>query len=131
MARDRLRTRVRGSGDLRSIRRVVTDEADDGGTVGEDRDVGAAADFFVESLLGAVGPDLAPNLFGESGERQQFGARRVEVLGHLGSLSPRASGTRSYWATTDSASGWSKVECSSVRTQGQEDFGVTDIKFVV
>ena len=49
----------------------------------------------------------------------------------LGSLSDSASMTRSYWATTDSASGWSKMECSRVRTHGQDDFGVTVIRLVV
>ncbi len=36
------------------------DQADDSGTVREDADdVGAPADFFVQSLLRVVGPDLA------------------------------------------------------------------------
>jgi hypothetical protein len=35
------------------------DQPDQGGSVGEDADdVGAAADFFVESFLGVVGPGL-------------------------------------------------------------------------
>src|SRR6202040_3460280 len=33
--------------------------------------------------LGVVGPDLAPDLFGEGGERQQLITGSVEVLGHL------------------------------------------------
>jgi hypothetical protein len=38
------------------------DEANEG-AAGEDADdVGAAADFFVESFLGVIGPDLAPDL---------------------------------------------------------------------
>src|SRR5262245_61664416 len=47
------------------------DEADDGVAVGEDaHDVGAAADFLVESFLWVVGPDLAPQLVGEWSERE-------------------------------------------------------------
>ncbi|UQX09962.1 DUF5994 family protein [Candidatus Mycobacterium methanotrophicum] len=38
----------------------------------------------IEALLGIVGPDLAPDLLGKSGERQQIRAGRVEVLGDLG-----------------------------------------------
>jgi hypothetical protein len=45
------------------------DKADDRATVGEYADdVGAAADLSVEPLVGVVGPDLAPDLFGEGGE---------------------------------------------------------------
>ena len=63
------------------------DEADQGVAVGEDADdVGAAPDLFVESFLGVVRPDLAPDLFGKRGERQQVGAGGVEVLGDLGQL---------------------------------------------
>jgi hypothetical protein len=36
--------------------------------------------------------------------------------------------SRSYWACTLAASGWSQAECSRVRTHGQDAFGVTDIK---
>ena len=46
-----------------------------------------------------------------------------------GSLPVRASTTRSNWACTASASGWSYTECSSALTHGQELFGVTDIRF--
>jgi hypothetical protein len=47
------------------------DEADQGTPIGEDPDdVGAAANLLVEPFLGVVGPDLAPDLFGERGERQ-------------------------------------------------------------
>jgi hypothetical protein len=61
------------------------DEADQRGAVGNDGDdVGAPSDFFVESFLGIVGPDLAPDLFGERGERQQIRAGVLEVLGDLG-----------------------------------------------
>jgi hypothetical protein len=75
-----------------------------------------------------VGPDLAPDLFGKGGECQQLGAAASRCSATLGSLSASASSTRAYWTTTDSASGWSKMECTRVRTQGQEDFGVTDIR---
>src|SRR6202008_3236371 len=49
-------------------------------------DVGAATDFLVEPFLGVVGPDLAPDLFGKGGERQEIGACSVEVFGDLGEL---------------------------------------------
>ncbi|ODO45048.1 hypothetical protein A5M97_12980 [Streptococcus pneumoniae] len=62
-----------------------SDEADDRGAVGEDaHDVGSASYLSVEAFLGVVGPDLAPDLLGEGGERQQVGAGGVEVLGHRG-----------------------------------------------
>ncbi len=52
-----------------------SDEADDRGAVGEDaHDVGSASYLSVEAFLGVVGPDLAPDLLGEGGERQQVGA---------------------------------------------------------
>ena len=55
--------------------------------VGEDPDdVGAAADLAVESLVGVVRPDLAPDLLGERGERQDVGAGVLEVLGDGGEL---------------------------------------------
>jgi Thiamine pyrophosphate enzyme, N-terminal TPP binding domain len=38
----------------------------------------------------------------------------------FGSLSDSASMTRSYWAATESASGWSNTECSRLRTHGPE-----------
>jgi hypothetical protein len=50
------------------------DQADEGGPVGKDADdVGAAADLAVQSFLGVVGPDLAPDGFGEAGECQDVG----------------------------------------------------------
>ena len=56
------------------------DEAEDGVAVGEDADdVGAAADLPVEAFVGVVGPDLAPDLLGEAGEREDVGAGGVEV----------------------------------------------------
>ena len=46
-------------------------EADDRGSGGEDPDhVGAAEYLPVEALLGVVGPDLPPVLFGEPAESQ-------------------------------------------------------------
>ena len=63
------------------------DEADDRRPVGEDPDdVGAAADLPVEPFGGVVRPDLAPVLLGEPGERQDVGARGVEVLSDLRQL---------------------------------------------
>lgn len=46
--------------------------------------VGPSPDLPVESLLGVVGPDLAPNLLGEDGEREDVRAGFFEVLGDLG-----------------------------------------------
>ena len=58
------------------------DESDRCVAVGEDPDdVGAAADLAVEALVGVVGPDLAPDLFGEGGEGQDVGTRGFEVFG--------------------------------------------------
>ena len=54
---------------------------------GKDPDhVGASADFAVEALVGVVGPDLAPELLGEHGDREDVGACAVEVVGHGGQL---------------------------------------------
>ncbi len=55
------------------------DQADDRRAVGEDPDdVGAAADLLVQSLLGVIAPDLAPDLVREAGEREQVVAGGVE-----------------------------------------------------
>jgi hypothetical protein len=63
------------------------DQADQGVAVGEDTDdVGAAADLLVESFLGVVRPDLAPDLFGERAKGQQIRAGVFEVFGDLGQL---------------------------------------------
>ena len=45
-----------------------------------------AADLFVQALLGVVGPDLPPDLFGEGGECGQVGPGVLEVFGHLRKL---------------------------------------------
>ena len=64
-----------------------TNEADQSAPVGEDaRDGGAPANLLVESLLGVVRPDLAPDLLGKRGERQQIRAGGFEVIGNLGQL---------------------------------------------
>lgn len=47
----------------------------------------------------------------------------------LGSLCSRASRTRSNWACTASASGWSNTVERSVFTHGHELFGVAAIRF--
>ena len=61
------------------------DEADQGVAVGEDADdVGAAADLLVEPFLGVVGPDLAPDLLWEGGERQQIRPGRFQMISDLG-----------------------------------------------
>lgn len=36
--------------------------------------------------LGLIGPDLAPDLAAEGGEREHVGASGVEVVGHIGEL---------------------------------------------
>jgi hypothetical protein len=51
---------------------------------GKTSDVGAAADLFVQPLLGVVGPDLFPDLFRERGECGDVGTGVVEVFGDLG-----------------------------------------------
>ncbi len=63
------------------------DEADQGVAVGEDTDdVGAPADLFVESFLGVVRLDLAPDLFGERGECQQIRPGCFQVISDLRQL---------------------------------------------
>ena len=63
------------------------DEADQRIAVGEDADdVGAPADLLVEPFLGVVRPDLAPDLLGECGERQQIRAGGLQMFGDLGEL---------------------------------------------
>ena len=74
---------------IRPIRRVVRParrrQADQGVAVGEDADdIGASADLLVEPFLGIVGPDLAPDLLGERGERQQVGSGLLQMVGNLG-----------------------------------------------
>ena len=60
--------------------------------VGEDADdVGAAADLAVESFLGVVRPDLAPDLFRERGEGEDVGAGASRCSATAGSFSARAS----------------------------------------
>ena len=61
------------------------DEADQRVAVGEDADdVGAPPDLLVEPFLGVVRPDLAPDLLGERGERQQVSTGVFEMIGDLG-----------------------------------------------
>jgi hypothetical protein len=63
------------------------DETDQGAAVGEDTDdVGAPTDLLVESLLGVVRPDLAPDLLGKRGERQQFRTGVLQMIGDRGEL---------------------------------------------
>ncbi len=84
------------------------DQADQGGAAGEDpHDVGAAADLAVQPFLRVVRPDLAPELLGEAGEGEHVGAGGVQVRSDIGQLPGTASRSRSYWACTDAASGWS------------------------
>jgi len=62
-------------------------EPDDSGPVWEDPDhVGAAADLAVETFVGVVGPDLAPDLLGERREREDVGPGLFEVVSHRGKL---------------------------------------------
>jgi hypothetical protein len=46
-----------------------------------------------------------------------------------GSFSLSVSSTRSNWACTESASGWSRTLCSRAFTQPHADFGVADMRF--
>ena len=84
------------------------DQADQGGPVGKDADdVGAAADLAVQPFLGVVGPDLAPDGFGEAVKAKMSARAASRCSATAGSLSTRASRIRSNWACTASASGWS------------------------
>ncbi len=63
------------------------DEADQGGTAGEDpHDVGPAADLAIGPFPGIVRPGLPPERFREAGERQHIGPCRVQVLSNFGEL---------------------------------------------
>ena len=100
------------------------DESDHGVAVGEDPDdVGAAAEFLVEPLLGVVGPDLAPVLLREPGEREHVGRGLGEWVAASGNRSVSCSTTRACWAQTDVASGCSKIVRTSVATIDCADFG--------
>jgi hypothetical protein len=60
-------------------------EADQGVAVGEDADdISSASDFFVEPFLGVVGPNLASDLFGKRGERQQFRPSVIKMSSGVG-----------------------------------------------
>ena len=84
------------------------DEADQGVAAGEDPDdVGAAADLAVQPLLGVVGPDLPPELFREAVNASTSARAASRCAATLGSLPATASMSRSYWACTEAASGWS------------------------
>ena len=84
------------------------DEADQGVAAGEDPDdVGAAADLAVEPFLRVVRPDLAPELFGEAVKARTSVRAASRCAATLGSFSAMASSSRSYWAWTEAASGWS------------------------
>jgi hypothetical protein len=48
----------------------------------------------------------------------------LEVLGHLGKLVAKGVEYSIILSQTRSASGWSKMECSRVRTYCQDDIGV-------
>jgi hypothetical protein len=64
-------------------------KADDGIAAGEDADhVGPPAHLFIQALLGIIAPDLAPDLAGEGGERQDVLACLVQVGGGLREFSP-------------------------------------------
>lgn len=111
----------RGSDLLGSIRRVVRRNTASRRMIGprseqDTDDVGAPADFLVQPL---VGPVLPPDLFGECRGRPS----RVQVVAMFASFSMSASSIRSCWLATDAASAWLNIECSRVRTEGQEFFG--------
>jgi hypothetical protein len=50
---------------------------------------------------------VAPDLLRKGGEGQHVGSCLLEVLGHAKQLVTSASSTRSNWARTEAASGWS------------------------
>lgn len=63
------------------------DEPDQRGAVGEDPDhVGAAPDFPVEAFLRVVGPDLAPEAFGEGREREDVFPGGLDAVRDAGQL---------------------------------------------
>lgn len=63
---------------------TAPNETDQRITVGEDpHDVGPTPDLTVQSLLGIIGPDLAPQALGEGKDVVTGG---LEVLGDLGQL---------------------------------------------
>ena len=83
-------------------------EADQGGPVGEDADdVGAAADLLVESLLGLLDQIWRQICLGNAVNASRSARAFSRWSATLGNLSASASTIRSYWAATESASGWS------------------------
>jgi len=100
------------------------DQPDQGSAAGEDADdVGAATDFFVQSFLGIVGPDLTPQLAGIRGEGQQVVRVGSRCSAASEYLSARAVTTRSNWACTAAASAWSKMVRTWVATGGWAELG--------
>ena len=84
-----------------------SDEADDGVAVGEDpNDVAAAADLPVESL-GLFDQICRQNSLGNTVKARMSARAASRWANAFGSLCSNASRTRSNWACTDSASGWS------------------------
>jgi len=84
------------------------DEPGQGVAVGEDADdVGAAADLPVQPLGRVVRPDLPPDLLGNAVNARTSARAASRCSATAGSLSARASRTRSNWACTEPASGWS------------------------
>jgi hypothetical protein len=100
------------------------DETDHRVAVAEDADdVGAAADLFVQALLRVVGPDLAPVRLREAGERQMSEPASSSISAAAGNRSASCSITRVCCACVVGASGWAKIERTSVATNGPADFG--------
>jgi len=84
------------------------DQADGGVPVREDPDdVGAPADLPVEPLGGVVRPDLPPDLLGKAVKASTSARAASRCSATVGSLPVGASRTRSNWACTLAASGWS------------------------
>ena len=82
-------------------------EADGGVSVLRDTyDIGASAHLHVESLVGTVGPDLAPFRVVEGGGGQDVSESCVRVVVDSGMLSATEGRSRSSWAWMSSGSIW-------------------------
>src|SRR6516165_5425801 len=94
-------------------------EADDRGPVGEDAGhVGAAAQFPVQPFLRAEDQSWRQISRGTAVKASRSSRAAARCAAAAGSLPSSASTTRSNWAATSAASGWSKMVRTRVATQG-------------